>query len=117
MTSLLCGILKIQQTSQYNKKEVDSQTWRKTSEKTSVYQWRKGRDESQCMSGKFRGIKYSVWNKLQGYIVQCGEYNQYFIININGVQPLKIMNHYTVYLYYEINIILHSNYNKKFKTI
>ena len=24
------------------------------------------------------------------------------------------MNHYTVYLYYEINIILHSNYKKKF---
>ena len=59
MTSLLCGILKIQQTSQYNKK-ADSQIWRKTSEKTSVYQWGKGRDESQYMSEKFRGTNYSI---------------------------------------------------------
>ena len=60
MIPLLCGILKIQQTSQYNKKEADSQIWRKTSEKTSVYQWGKGKDDSQHRSGKLRGTNYSV---------------------------------------------------------
>ena len=37
-------------------------------------------------------------NKLQGYIIQHREYSQYFIITINRVQPLKIVNHYVVHL-------------------
>ena len=37
-------------------------------------------------------------SKLQGYIVQHREYSQYFIITINGVQPLKIMIHSVVHL-------------------
>ena len=37
-------------------------------------------------------------NKLQGYIVQHREYSQYFIINIKGIKPLKIVNHYVVHL-------------------
>ena len=37
-------------------------------------------------------------NKLQGYIVQHREYSQCFIITINGVQPLKIVNHYVGHL-------------------
>ena len=30
--------------------------------------------------------------------IQHGEYSQYFEITVNGVLPLKIVNHYTVYL-------------------
>ena len=37
-------------------------------------------------------------NKLQGYIIQHGEYSQHCIITINGVESLKIVNHYIVHL-------------------
>ena len=37
-------------------------------------------------------------NRLQGYIVQHREYDLYFIITINGVQALKIVNYYVVHL-------------------
>ena len=37
-------------------------------------------------------------NKLQGHNAQHREYSQYLIITINGVQPLKIVNHYAVQL-------------------
>ena len=37
-------------------------------------------------------------NKLQGYIIQPGEYSQHSIITINGVESLKIVNHYIVHL-------------------
>ena len=40
-------------------------------------------------------IMYKI-NKLQGYIVQHREYSKYFIITINGVQPLKITNNHVV---------------------
>ena len=36
-------------------------------------------------------------NKLQGHIVQHKEYSQFFKI-MNGVQSLKIMNHYVAHL-------------------
>ena len=36
--------------------------------------------------------------KLQGYIVQLREYNRYFIVTINGVTPLKTVNHYIIHL-------------------
>ena len=36
-------------------------------------------------------------NKLQGYTVQCREQGQCFI-TINGVQPIKFLNHYAIYL-------------------
>ena len=36
--------------------------------------------------------------KQQGLIVQHREYSYCFIITINGVQPLKIVSHYHVYL-------------------
>ena len=36
-------------------------------------------------------------NKLQGYIIQHGEYSQHSIITINGVESLKIVNHYIVH--------------------
>ena len=32
-----------------------------------------------------RSTNYYVSNKLQGYVVQYRDYNQYFIITINGV--------------------------------
>ena len=45
-----------------------------------------------------RSARYQVQNKLQGYVVQHKEYNQYFIITVNEVKPLKIVNHYIVHL-------------------
>ena len=48
--------------------------------------------------------RYKI-NKLQGYIVQHREYSQYFIITINGVQPLKVVYHYVVW-----KLILYINY-------
>ena len=40
--------------------------------------------------GESRGTHYHVQNKLQGYVVQHKEYNQYFIITENEVKPLKL---------------------------
>ena len=37
-------------------------------------------------------------NNLQGYIVQYREYSQYVIITMNGIESLKIVNHYIVHL-------------------
>ena len=52
-------------------------------------------------------------NKLQGYIVQLGKYSKYFI-TINGVKPLKIMNHDIVPVIY--NVTNQSYFSKnKFK--
>ena len=53
--------------------------------------------ENAIMSkvGKLRNGKIY---KLQGHTVQHREYSQYFIITINGVQPLKIVNHCVVHL-------------------
>ena len=31
-------------------------------------------------------------------IVQHGEYSQYFVVTVNGIEPLKIVNHYAVHL-------------------
>ena len=42
---------------------------------------------------KILGVKYA-----KGYSIQHGEYSQYFIITIIGVQHLKIMNHHNVHL-------------------
>ena len=54
-------------------------------ERTSGYQRGEGRGEGQYGGRVLRvqSILYKI-NKLQGYIVQHGEYSQYFII-INGV--------------------------------
>ena len=46
---------------------------------------------------RFRGTNHYVWNKLQGFIVR-GEYSQYLIITINGIQALTSVNHYIVHL-------------------
>ena len=45
-----------------------------------------------------RGQNDHVLNKLQVYIVQYREYSQYFIITIDGIQSLKIVNHYIIHL-------------------
>lgn len=37
-------------------------------------------------------------NKPQGHIAQHRKYGQYFMITLNGVQPLKIVNHHIVQL-------------------
>ena len=37
-------------------------------------------------------------NKLQGYIVQHVEHGRYFIIILNGVKSIKVLNHYVGHL-------------------
>ena len=37
-------------------------------------------------------------NEQQGYTVQQKEYSQHFIITLDGVQSIKTLNHYIVYL-------------------
>ena len=46
---------------------------------------------------RFKGRNHYVWNKLQRFIVR-GEYSQYLIITINGIQALTSVNHYIVHL-------------------
>ena len=62
-------------------------------EQTSGYQWGEGHE-----GRGLRGANYYVPNELQGYIIQHREYSQHFIITINELQPLKIVNYYMVYL-------------------
>ena len=47
---------------------------------------------------------------LQGYIAQYWKYSQCFIIAVNGAQPLKTENHYTVCFIYNIYNITHQLY-------
>ena len=54
-------------------------------EQTSGYQWGEGQGEGKYRGKGVRGINYYVKTKLQRYIVQHGEYSQYFIITINGI--------------------------------
>ena len=54
MISPVCGIEKIQQTSEYNKKEADSQI----REQTSGYQWGEGRGKGQYRGRGLRGTNY-----------------------------------------------------------
>lgn len=51
-------------------------------------------------------------NKVQGYTVQQREYSQYFIITINGVQSIKMLN---LYCTPETNIVnkLYLNFLKR----
>ena len=50
------------------------------------YQWEKGRGRSKARVGdKEIQITMHKISKLQGYIVQHREYNQYFIITLNGI--------------------------------
>ena len=58
-----------------------------------------GRGKGGLHRGRgLRGTNYYAQNKLQGYIVQHGEYSQYFIITLNGVLAIKILNRYVVHL-------------------
>ena len=54
MISLKCGIQKIQQTSEYNKKK---QTYRPR-EQTTGHQWGERRGQGQCRGRGVRGINY-----------------------------------------------------------
>ena len=42
-------------------------------------------------------IMYKI-NKLQRYVIQHREYSQYFIIMLNVVKSIKILNHYATHL-------------------
>ena len=54
-------------------------------EQTRGYQWRQGSGKGQYRGKRVTGTNYQALNKLPGYIVQHGEYSQYFIITISGV--------------------------------
>ena len=71
------------QTSDYNRKERDSQIHR---EQTSGYQWEEGmgRDKRGVGDSEIQTTTYKI-NKPQGYIVQHKECRQQFIITINRV--------------------------------
>ena len=42
-------------------------------------------------------------NKQQGYTVSTRKYSNYFIITLNGVQSIKILNHYIPETYNIVN--------------
>ena len=42
----------------------------------------------------------------QGYPIQQREYSLHFIIIINEIQPLKIVKHYVIYLFYVVYLKL-----------
>ena len=76
------------------KKEAESQM----REQTSSHQRGEGREDGKHRSRGVRGTIYYTENKRQAYAVKHEEYSQYFIIPLNRVQPLKIVNHYIVQL-------------------
>ena len=55
-------------------------------EQTSDYQSGEGQGEGQDRVGE-QEVQTTVYeiNKLQGYIIQHREYNQYLIITVNGI--------------------------------
>ena len=74
-------------------------------EQNSGYQQGEGRGKGQYRSRELRDINYYAQNKLQLYIIQHRENNQYSRIIINGAYALKIVNHYIV-----TYIMLYINY-------
>ena len=54
--------------------------------------------KGQYRGRELSGTNYSVQNNLQGYIVHHKEYSQYFVITVNGLLPLKIVNNYIAHL-------------------
>ena len=95
MISLIYGILTIQQTSEYNKKEAASQIQR-------TNQWLPiGKGKSVEARGRgLRGTHNYVRNKQQGYIIQHRGYSQYFIITINRKKIHKIKKLKNIYNLY-----------------
>ena len=59
---------------------------RRYRKQTSGYQWGERRGTGKIEEGDLE-VKTTMYkiNKLQGYTVQHRDYNQYFIISINGV--------------------------------
>ena len=56
-------------------------------EQNSGYQWGRGRDNIGVEEGEVRADGYMTGSR----IIQLGEYSQYLVITVNGVQPLKIV--------------------------
>ena len=92
MIPLICGIWKIKQPSEYNKKVIfrDNRLMVTSRE-------RKGWERQN--SGRGFGVQTIMYkiNKLQGHIAQHREYSQYFIVTTKGVEVFKIVNHYVVH--------------------
>ena len=80
MISLICGILKTQHISEYNKKK---QTHRDR-EQTSGYQWGGGEGKGAIQVWESERYKQLGVRQAQGCIVQQGEFSQYFTITVNG---------------------------------
>ena len=70
MSSLICGILKIQRSGELNPKDADSQR-----EETTGYEWGGG--------GRARGTNYCV-RKAQGWIARLRDWSECFVLMING---------------------------------
>ena len=68
-------------------------------EQTSGYQWGEGTGEGKISvrNSEVQTIMHQI-NKLQGYIIQYTEYSKYFIITLNGLKSVKILNHCVVHL-------------------
>ena len=79
MLSLVCGISKLKQTSEYNKKETHRQT-KQFSGYSLVVGY--GGEARRGRGLEVQTTTYKI-NKLRGYIVQNREYSTYFIITIN----------------------------------
>ena len=60
-------------------------------EQTRGYQW--GEGSGRCHIGIEVQDTVDKIDKLQSYIIQHREQNQYFMVTRNGVYPLKIVNH------------------------
>ena len=57
-------------------------------------------ETNTTLQSNYTSIKQIIYKKekIQGYIVQHREDSQYFIVTINGAQPLKIVIHYIIHL-------------------
>ena len=59
----------------------------------NIFSWilkHEQKGEGQYMGRRLRSINYYVQNRLQGYTVQHRDYNEHFIIMINGAEHLKL---------------------------
>ena len=66
-------------------------------DQTSGYQWGEGRGEGQYRSRGYRPV-CNKKKKTTGIYYTDGEYSQYFIIALNGVKSIKILNHCSIHL-------------------
>ena len=59
---------------------------------------RRGEKEGPSRGKGLRGTNSYAQNKLQGYTVQHRKYGLYFIITLDGISFIQILNQYVVHL-------------------